>query len=48
MTKITNFNLPALLKTPGRYRVGDGMFLKVLDEHRAYYVYRYRVDGQRA
>ena len=29
MTKITNLNLPALLKTPGRYRVGDGMFLKV-------------------
>jgi hypothetical protein len=46
MTKITNLNLPALLKTPGRYRVGDGMFLKVLDEHRAYFVYRYRVDGR--
>ena len=45
LTKITNLNLPALLKTPGRYRVGDGMFLKVLDERRAYYVYRYRVDG---
>ena len=46
MTKITNLNLPALLKTPGRYRVGDGMFLKVLDERRAYFVYRYRVDGR--
>jgi integrase len=46
MTKITNLNLPALIKTPGRYRVGDGMFLKVLDEHRAYFVYRYRVDGR--
>ena len=33
-------------KAPGRHKVGDGLFLKVLDEARAYWVYRYRAGGK--
>jgi integrase len=46
MTKITNLNFDAKLKEPGRHAVGEGLFLKVLDEHRAYWVYRYRANGK--
>jgi hypothetical protein len=46
MTKVTNINVKALLKQPGRHTVGDGLHLKVLDENRAYWVYRYRANGK--
>jgi integrase len=43
MTKVTNLNERALLKTPGRHRVADNLFLKVLDDDHAYWVVRYSV-----
>ena len=45
MTKVTNLNERALLKKPGRHRVADNLFLKVLDPKRAYWVVRYSVGG---
>jgi integrase len=45
MSKITNLSLPHKLKEPGRHEVGDGLWLKVLDPDRAYWVFRYRVNG---
>jgi len=45
MTKVTNVNERALLQRPGRHRVADNLFLKVLDPDRAYWVVRYSVDG---
>jgi integrase len=45
MTKVTNLNERALLEKPGRHRVADNLFLKVLDSDRAYWVVRYSVDG---
>jgi integrase len=45
MTMVTNVNWKALRKHPGRHAAGEGgLFLKVLDEDRAYWVYRYRFD----
>jgi hypothetical protein len=45
---VTNLNLTALLKTPGRHAVqgASGLFLKALDERRAYWVFRYRSGGK--
>src|ERR1700723_1610829 len=45
MTKVTNLNERALLEKPGRHRVADNLFLKVLDPDRAYWVMRYSVGG---
>jgi integrase len=45
MTKVTNLNERALLAKPGRHRVADNLFLKVLDATRAYWVVRYSVGG---
>jgi hypothetical protein len=45
MTKVTNLNERALLQKPGRHRVADNLFLKVLDPDRAYWVVRYSVGG---
>ena len=45
MTTVTNVNWKALRKHPGRHAAGEGgLFLKVLDEDRSYWVYRYRFD----
>jgi hypothetical protein len=47
MTTATNVNWKALRKQPGRHAAGEGgLFLKVLDEARAYWVYRYRFDAR--
>jgi integrase len=46
MATLTNVNWKALRKHKGRHAAGDGLFLKVLDEARAYWVYRYRSAGQ--
>jgi integrase len=45
MTKLTNLNQRALLAKPGRHRVADNLFLKVLDPTHAYWVVRYSVGG---
>jgi integrase len=45
MKKLTNLNERALLEKPGRHRVADNLFLKVLDPDRAYWVVRYSVGG---
>ncbi len=45
LTKVTNLNERALLRQPGRHRVADNLFLKVLDPDRAYWVVRYSVGG---
>jgi integrase len=46
MARLTNVNERALRKTPGRHRVGDGLFLRVLDAERAYWCFRYRFGGK--
>ena len=45
MKKLTNLNERALLKKPGRHRIADNLFLKVLDPTHAYWVVRYSVGG---
>jgi integrase len=45
MTKVTNLNERALRVKPGRHRIADNLFLKVLDPTHAYWVVRYSVDG---
>jgi integrase len=45
MTKVTNLNALALLEKPGRHRVADNLFLKVLDPTHAYWVVRYSVGN---
>ena len=45
MTTVTNVNWKALRNHDGRHAAGDGLFLKVLDEARSYWVYRYRSGG---
>jgi integrase len=45
MTKVTNLNEDSLLQKPGRHRVTDNLFLKVLDPTHAYWVVRYSVGG---
>ena len=45
MTKLTNLNERARLRQPGRHRVADNLFLKVLDPTHAYWVVRYSVGG---
>ena len=45
MTKVTNLNERALREKPGRHRVADNLFLKVLGPTHAYWVVRYSVGG---
>jgi integrase len=45
MTKVTNLNERILLEKPGRHRVADNLFLKVLGPDLAYWVVRYSVGG---
>jgi integrase len=46
MPKLTQIGLRSLIKKPGRYSDGQGLFFRVLDANKAYFVYRYRVGGK--
>ena len=48
MGKLTQAKLREKLKKPGRHGDGHGLFFRVVDETKAYWVYRYRVavDGR--
>jgi hypothetical protein len=46
MTKLTTNRLKTLLTKPGRHGDGGGLYFRVLAEDKAYWVYRYRVDGK--
>jgi integrase len=46
MTKLTQIALRSLVKKPGRHSDGQGLFFRVLDANKAYFVYRYRVNGR--
>jgi integrase len=46
MAKLTNAGLRGLLKKPGRHGDGGGLFFRVVDPTKAYWAYRYRVDGK--
>jgi integrase len=46
MTNVTSGALPRLAKTPGRYRVGQGLFFRVIGGGKCYFVYRYRIGGK--
>lgn len=45
MPKLTQIGLRSLIEKPGRYSDGQGLFFRVLDGNKAYFVYRYRVNG---
>jgi integrase len=48
MTKLTNAALKGLLKQPGHHGDGGGLFFRVLDSTKAYWVYRYQgADSRR-
>jgi integrase len=44
--KLTNTSLKAALRKPGRHGDGDGLYLRVLDNGTAIWVYRYSRHGQ--
>ena len=48
MATVTNLTVTALLETPGRHHVQGttGFFLKVLDDRRAYWCWRFRINGR--
>jgi integrase len=46
MPKLTQIALRSLVKKPGRHSDGQGLFFRVLDANKAYFVYRYRVGGK--
>lgn len=48
MATVTNLTLPALIKTLGRHYVqgASGLCLKVLDDRRAYWCWRFRINGR--
>jgi hypothetical protein len=46
MAKLTTNRLKTLLTKPGRHGDGAGLYFRVLAEDKAYWVYRYRVDGK--
>jgi integrase len=43
---LTTARLKTLLTKPGRHGDGAGLYFRVLAEDKAYWVYRYRVDGK--
>ena len=45
MTKVTDLKERVLREKPGRHRIADNLFLKVLDPTHAYWVVRYSVGG---
>jgi hypothetical protein len=46
MPKLTQLALRGLIKKPGRHSDGEGLYFRVIGERKAYFVYRYRVDGR--
>ena len=46
MPKLTQAALRGLIKKPGRYSDGGGLYFRVIGEGKAYFVYRYRVGGK--
>jgi hypothetical protein len=46
MAKLTTTRLKSLLAKPGRHGDGDGLYFRTLGGDKAYWVYRYRVNGK--
>jgi integrase len=46
MGKLTQRAIMSLVRTPGRYGDGDGLYFRVLDANRVYWTYRYRNKGK--
>jgi integrase len=46
MTKLTPPSLRTFLKKPGRHSDGQGLFFRVLGQNKAYFVYRFRLNGR--
>jgi integrase len=46
MAKLTNAALKRLIQKTGRHADGGGLYFRVLGEGRAYWAFRYRVDGR--
>ena len=45
MTKLTPPSLRTLIKKTGRHADGQGLFFRVLGRDKAYFVYRFRLNG---
>jgi integrase len=46
MSKLTQAALRSLIKKPGRHSDGGGLYFRVLNDAKAYFVYRYTVNGK--
>jgi hypothetical protein len=46
MTKLTPPSLRTLIKKPGRHGDGNGLFFRTLGDAKAYWVYRFRINGR--
>jgi integrase len=46
MGKLNEKDLKGLIQRPGRYGDGQGLFFKTLGQGRAYWTYRYRMNGR--
>ena len=46
MTKLTPPSLRTLIKKTGRHADGQGLFFRVLGQNKAYFVYRFRLNGR--
>jgi hypothetical protein len=46
IAKLTNTALKGLVKKSGRHTDGGGLYFRVLGDDKAYWAFRYRVDGK--
>jgi hypothetical protein len=46
MTKLTPPSLRTLIKKPGRHADGQGLFFRTLGQNKAYFVYRFHLNGR--
>ena len=46
MTKLTPTALKGLLKKPGRHSDGQGLYFRAVGDAKAYWVYRFRINGR--
>jgi integrase len=46
MPKLTQIALKGLIRQPGRHSDGGGLYFRVLNDAKAYFVYRYTVSGK--